>query len=429
MLFSSVIFTGCGGDHECKFAEAWSYNETKHWHKCEENLCDKVDGEAEHNMEEAVDENGNAIIKCSVCGYAEENSHVCKFVEKFSYDEQNHWRKCEIEGCEKVSEKAPHAFAYGKDDDGNDVMSCACGYAVKSDKSHEHSYGETAKYNEKYHWYDCSDANCKIKKGYAEHTFGNPEETFGETSITRVYTCTICAFSKTETITVDSVVDDARVWYDVFENIDRDNYSMIITFKEANEKGEEYVVGTNEACVTENGMYLSWASGLNEYYLKNDEGKFDRYYKYRNEGWSLTENADAYYKDLHEQTKLSFSFKEDFQKFSFNKENGTYVCADEIETTNYGYEDGQKVVLCKVICSNLVVKVADGKLVYIEADYYIIDESSEEAGTATTPATKPAALNHFKYYNIGSSEVSLPKDVLDLIEARTKGTTGKIAND
>lgn len=48
--------------HDCEFAQEYSYNETHHWFKCTEELCDEVKDYATH-----TDENADKI--CDVCNY------------------------------------------------------------------------------------------------------------------------------------------------------------------------------------------------------------------------------------------------------------------------------------------------------------------------------------------------------------------------
>ena len=81
-----------------QFSEAWSYDGQTHWHACEEDGCDAIDGQALHNMswtvtrEATKDEPGEEEGVCSVCGY--------RAVRELPIDE------------EAVAESEAHIFLY-----------------------------------------------------------------------------------------------------------------------------------------------------------------------------------------------------------------------------------------------------------------------------------------------------------------------------
>lgn len=67
-----VTLTGCG-DHTCTPAEAWSHNDTHHWHACTDENCTEVSDYAEHTfttstVNPTLDAAGKTIYTCTVCG-------------------------------------------------------------------------------------------------------------------------------------------------------------------------------------------------------------------------------------------------------------------------------------------------------------------------------------------------------------------------
>jgi len=336
--------------------------------------------------------------------------HTCEFSDKWSYDGEKHWRACTNEKCVNISEEDFHDLTETTDENGAVTFSCSvCGYSVTDDKSHEHTYGDVYEKNDKSHYLACKTEGCQIKKDYKRHTFGNPEETFTDKSITRKYVCTICGYEKTVTIDAESVIESAEKWNLLFENVKYKNYSLVIDYTYGG-TGKVH----NEAYITENGAYIKM-SGFEEeaYMIKNEQGTFDNYGKGEDNKWVLLDNkSDFAYKDICAQTELRYNFKDDFDKFSYNSEDGVYYCAEEVETENYRVKSsGELEEIGTLICSNVKIRVADGKLIYIEADYVVGEIKIGQA-------TKDNSLKgHFKYYNVGSTEVTLAAEVLkDLAE-------------
>ncbi|MBQ8720227.1 MAG: hypothetical protein IJY65_04265 [Clostridia bacterium] len=64
-LSIGVMLTACG--HECTYEAEWSYNDTKHWHDCEDEDCyEGVADEAEHSftLTEATEQNHTMTCLC-----------------------------------------------------------------------------------------------------------------------------------------------------------------------------------------------------------------------------------------------------------------------------------------------------------------------------------------------------------------------------
>ena len=48
LVLGSTVFTACGTKHKHEFSEAWTYDETGHWHACTGENCDETEGFETH---------------------------------------------------------------------------------------------------------------------------------------------------------------------------------------------------------------------------------------------------------------------------------------------------------------------------------------------------------------------------------------------
>lgn len=114
------------------------------------------------------------------------------------------------------------------------VLACAFGLtACDSGNSHSHDYVQ--KYDEIYHWQECTNYGCNAKtKGRAAHTFGANNR------------CTVCGYEKgaggNEPITPEKPDDECKHIYDKYEPID-EYYHMVFCSRCGNEKKEMHQFG------------------------------------------------------------------------------------------------------------------------------------------------------------------------------------------
>lgn len=121
VLAFSATFTlvGCSHNHEWK--TEWSSDNTHHWHDCAKEGCEQVSQKQAHT---------------SVDGS----------------DEYYHWKECSVCGFQK--DKQEHSF-------GRNLICSDCGY------KHIHTYG----YDEKCHWYNCTNCDDISIDVKTEHDF------------------------------------------------------------------------------------------------------------------------------------------------------------------------------------------------------------------------------------------------------------------
>lgn len=131
MGLCSLAFAACGqegtgpSEHEHTFAEAWSHDETNHWHAA---TCGH---DTEKKDVSAHDQKG-ADGACSVCGYKPVAQHEHTFAETWTYDETNHWHAATCVHDTEKKDVAAH------DQKGADGACSVCGY--KPETQHEHTY-------------------------------------------------------------------------------------------------------------------------------------------------------------------------------------------------------------------------------------------------------------------------------------------------
>ena len=108
-------------EHKHKFAEAWTKNETNHWHAATCEHPTEVSEKAKHTFGDwtttkaATEEaEGSRERSCSVCGYTatetiEKLAHTHKFAEEWTSDETNHWHASTC-GHDVTEAKEEHTF-------------------------------------------------------------------------------------------------------------------------------------------------------------------------------------------------------------------------------------------------------------------------------------------------------------------------------
>lgn len=79
MLPTMFMLTSCG--HKHTYAEAWSHNETNHWHTCTSEECDETKDNGEHTFGDWTEKTtaGYGVDRvekhsCTVCGYEQDKT-------------------------------------------------------------------------------------------------------------------------------------------------------------------------------------------------------------------------------------------------------------------------------------------------------------------------------------------------------------------
>ena len=339
------------------------------------------------------------ILTMALTVLASCNDHEHKFAtDKLVSDSDYHWHPCEAkDGCKEKGSKAEHTFEASVDKDGNAVNKCAvCGATnekVNTAPEHECAFADTYQYSENFHWYPCTQEGCYEMSGKAEHAYGNPEVTYGDGKIITKYTCVDCGCEKTTEEKVDTVVDSAVAWNEMFKNFKFTNFTMDVFFTAENYSRNNHCV------VTENSAYYHIGGGREFYTVKNEDGTCTTYYRYDDKFTRLDDTTDEYLVGAQTETVIQVSFEENFDKFTYDAASASYVCKEEITCQYYDFDGTLNEEPLK--CYDSVVKIVDGKISYISAKYYIGDTKPESGESS------------FIYYNIGISAVTIPQDVID----------------
>ena len=339
-----------------------------------------------------------AVMLVAVLASCNTHEHVFA-TDAWTFDDDYHWRACTAEeGCKEQSEKAEHDFEVIIGDDGNPVNSCkVCGATntnVQTAPEHEHEFADEFSANNNFHWHACKVEGCYETPDKAEHAFGNPEVTYADKKIIIKRVCIDCAYEAIEEQEVETEVDNSVSWNEAFKNFKLTNFTMEVYFDYS---GYKHV---NHCVVTDTAAYYCIPDAKEYYTVPNSDGTYTTYARSGSENhfWKVSDNSNKWLIAAQTETVIQVSFEDNFDKFVYDEASGSYVCADPIGARAY-MPNGEDYM--DMFCYNNVVKLTDGKISYIEAEYYF--EESE----------KLTQKKSFKYYNIGISAVEVPRDVID----------------
>ena len=328
--------------------------------------------------------------------------HEHSFSEEWKSDSDYHWNPCTVnETCTEQGNRAAHEFESDIDEDGKPLNTCkVCGYQnyrVSTAPEHEHTFGTEYHSSENFHWFECTTEGCFEASKNDEHQYGNPEITYSDTKLTTTYVCVDCGYKKVETQTVEAEVDSAVEWDEIFGNFNLTNFSMYVYITDG-----EYTQ-TNHCIVTEYGIYYCIEDYI-EFYVIKEDGQWVGYQKlYDDEDKKFKvldisqEELQELYENLSREAVLQISFAENFDKFTYDADTGSYTSNQTITADSY---DNDGDYLGELYCVNSVVNVVDGEIMYISSNYYF-DEVSESDG------------HRFIYENIGHAELKVPQAVID----------------
>ena len=266
--------------------------------------------------------------------------HEHAYSEQWRSDDDFHWHACiGMLGCNSVSDKAQHDFEVDTDKDGNLVKKCTvCGFTsteVSTAGKHEHEFADELSYNGNYHWYGCTVEGCYEKYKKAEHHFDNPDVTYEDGELVMSYSCADCEYVKVERQKADSTVDSALEWDAIFDSFKLTNFSIDVYLG-----GKENPAYTNQCIITENGVYYCIEGGRQFYVVKNADGSYDGY------GYNLgtktffilpEDNCEEYFIGATRETVIQINFAENFDKFTYNAETGSYYSDQVIEAVYYSF--------------------------------------------------------------------------------------------
>lgn len=328
-----------------------------------------------------------AFLTLSSCG---EKEHTHEYGEDYKYNETHHWNECTVDGCSEKSNQALHEMVGNKCN--------VCDYIneeVVIVPEHTHEYGEEYKFNETAHWHGCTIEGCSEKENVSEHQFGNPKITYTDKLMTIVKCCVDCGYETKEEVEIDSNVDNAVEWNEMFESFKLTNYSLNICFQK-DENGKW--ITTNHCEIGDDGVFYHMGDYPIGYTKTLDGETYTTYVKtYLSKTFvKVDDQTSIYYDNLITETALVISFVDNFEKFTYNAEKGTYECNEIIQARAYSLLSEEYDT---IYCHNSIVTVVDGKIISICAEYSF--------------KSLDASISYFEYYNIGATVITIPESVIN----------------
>lgn len=151
-------------------------------------------------------------------GNEEEQEHVHSFESTYTYNAEEHWRKCNKEGCEQVASRDVHqlgeyvqTLAPTQTTKGSKEATCSvCGYKdVKEidELPHVHTFSSEWSSDDNQHWHAATCEHSNEKGSVSNHTFiadtSKTDVPATETSTgTHYVICSVCGKEKEETVPV-----------------------------------------------------------------------------------------------------------------------------------------------------------------------------------------------------------------------------------
>ncbi len=327
-------------------------------------------------------------------------AHEHKFATEWSTDEDYHWHECEaVDGCPEKDAKEAHDFEVVTNKDGEPVNKCkVCGYTnkkVSTAPEHEHVFADEYSSSENFHWHACTVEGCYEKKDKVEHAFGNPDITYTDGKMTIKRVCVDCEFESVEELNVNTEVDDSLSWDDAFKNFEFTNFTLDVYFEDLIGSTSQH----NHCVVTEDSIFYSIPTYHEFYSVRNSDGTCRTYEKYgtATNYTLLSDTSDSYLTSGQRETIIQISFEENFDKFTYDEATASYVCEEPILAKCYGFGGAFR----EMYCYNSVVKITDGKISYISANYYFNESDLQ------------FQVKSLIYANIGLSAVEIPQSVID----------------
>ncbi len=286
LLLGLTALVGCDG-HEHTYSDAWTVNDTHHWHK---STCEEGDECADAKASEATHVDINKDSICDVCAY--DYNHTHEFADEYSSDENSHWYEATCECSIPNKDEALHVDA------DNDGTCDVCEYS-----SCEHTYN-TLKWavDESGHWH-ATTCGHSVKADAAEHDYNDAD------------ICEVCQYH-------DGVVDTAAAVKIGGYYGDTVNSGYVIyesDYDETNTIYIQYVFGEKHTAITEVRPEETY-----ERHFELVDGNLFAIQDYTSQ-WG---NETTKYTDATSAAIDGYKFSE---VFSYND--------DEVEGTYYGVED------------------------------------------------------------------------------------------
>lgn len=239
------------------------------------------------------------------------------------------------------------------------------------DEEHTHTYKTEWSKDEIHHWHECEGENCSEISDKAAHTWDDGSitvEPTEEVNGVKIYACTICGQTKTESVPYEPVyvptsIVAAEQWEEAMNlNLSKINCTMIMELTSGDSRTATMLSFDADK------MYLRGDLDTREYTVAYAVKENDGYIGYRwNSGFtewmknSMTvEEYEQEFGCITPKLQLSALFSDSFSfdDATYNEASRSY-CIEEISWVD---EDGRTVV------EDIEIKFEDGKLVSMTAE-------------------------------------------------------------
>ena len=167
-------------EHEHEMSEEWITDDQYHWHRCQKKnpSCYHTEDKAEHDYDNDCD------VSCNTCAYIRKAPH--SYTGEWKAGPEGHWYVCTA--CGVKSEVYPHEP--GPEATQDAPQTCTeCNFPIEPPLSHVHEFGEEWYSDEEHHWQSCTDSTCFETTEKQPHTW---DEGVEQDDGTFQYTCTVC---------------------------------------------------------------------------------------------------------------------------------------------------------------------------------------------------------------------------------------------
>jgi len=191
-----------------------------------------------------------------------------------------------------------------------------------------------------------------------------------------------------------SPIKDAAAWDSAINDLTMTNYSA--TMIRRGNYGESQ---TRHCVFTEDGAYFHY-SYTGDYYTKVDaDGRFATYYRPWGElSFMIVEDVEGHLWDtVNELMTYNLSLEGKFDKFTYDAESGSYICEDVLEITLAPVSGDEAST---IYSSKIIVQLVNGKIRTIIIEF-------------RNGADEKLPVNTLSYFNIGTSVVEIPQEVID----------------
>lgn len=215
--------------HEHTYSDAWSADDTHHWHAA---TCEHIDEKKDYGEHNFV--NG----ECTVCGKIDPTPHEHTFSDEWSHDANTHWHAATCEHKDQKKDEAAHTFEDGE--------CTVCGEPDPNyvPPGHEHTYSDEWSSDDTNHWHAATCEHTNEKKDLGAHDIEWTTATPATCTAagTKTGRCKVCG--KTFTGTIPAI---DHTYYPTYR-VDMESHWKVCTSCGGETTHEAHTFGDDDKC-------------------------------------------------------------------------------------------------------------------------------------------------------------------------------------